>query len=133
MIQLTCKCCGAPLKHINYNTYKCDYCDVEYILEKDELNYAPWYEVRQVNYNRAIAKARVDNLCLDCTPSEYREYIKEQLAMDLAHCILKEGAIEFTEYDDIDSPISNRSSKCIIAELKYVDGKQHMEFIRKGR
>jgi len=131
MIQMTCKCCGAPLKHINQFTYGCDYCNVEYILEKDELNYAPWYEVQKVNYNRAIATKPIDNWWLERDPSGYQECVKEQLAIDLARCILKEGAIEFTEYIDIanyDKPL-----KCIRAELKYVDGKQHMEFIRKER
>lgn len=80
-------------RHGYYDSYNMGYSAAIYAVEN-----APTEEVDTVMVTRKIT--REQELCLK--GAEFKEYIKKQMAVELAHYLLEKGYIHFTEDRDKD-------------------------------
>ena len=78
-----CKNCGAPLKHIGYNRYKCEYCGSIY---EENINHI-FIEIERPQCFTIAATASVPEYVVIKNPDFASNYVTDQLAQSLAERI----------------------------------------------
>ena len=89
-----CKNCGAPLKNIGYNRYKCEYCGSIY----EENTHHIFIEVERPQCFTVKATASVPEYVIRKNPDFASNYVADQLAQSLAERI-KEHMTICQDYD----------------------------------